>query len=71
MHTLSLFCFSYFSGRLMCFLPWLAWSWIILLPTSHVGMRGEYHHAQIVCWDRVLINFFFLPGLSLNHKPPE
>jgi hypothetical protein len=66
----ALFCFSYFSGRLLCF--YLGWPWtVILLPVaSHVaGMTGTCHHTRLVGWDEVsfllkVVSNFYPPNLS-------
>jgi hypothetical protein len=40
----ALFCFSYFSGRVLCFCPGLAWTTILLSKASHVA--GIVHMSR-------------------------
>jgi hypothetical protein len=61
-HVFSLFCFSYFSDRVLL----SAWTVILLyvLPGT-AGMTGVLSH--LLKWG--LTNF--LPMLALNHDPPN
>jgi hypothetical protein len=55
------FSFSYFSLKVLCFLPGLAWTLILLPMVSHVArITSSGHHAQLIGWDRVLLTFY--PG---------
>jgi hypothetical protein len=65
----ALFCFSYFSGRVLCFCLWLA---LNLDPPTYAsqvaGMTVVCQHTWPVGWGRgcSLTNFFVPPGLELK-----
>jgi hypothetical protein len=60
-HSISSFCFSYFSDRVSCFLPRLT---LDLDPPTYASgaavIIGVYHHAQLVCWKEGVSLTFFL-----------
>jgi hypothetical protein len=65
-HALSWFCFSYFSDRVSLF----ALNSNPPIYASHVAwITGSNHPVPAYLWDGILAKF--LPGLTLNFKPPN
>jgi hypothetical protein len=67
-HAPSPFCFSYFSKKVLCFLPprigvKLSSSYLYSLVA---GVTGESHHTWLIDWDGVSPTFCSCWPLSLN-----
>jgi hypothetical protein len=67
-HTSGPFCFSYFFNRVSCFLPWLAWTMILLPMASFINGTHRTVPTHLAYWLRwSLTNVLSGLALKSNH----
>jgi hypothetical protein len=64
-HTRRFFALVIFLNKVLCFCqPW-DWSWTTYL--DHLSLSWDHHHANLVCWDGILLTFLPMLALKLPH----